>query len=135
MPYEQPISFFQKLESMVVPCFFSFSQGHVHRNWGFSQYGSYELAFDLKGGGAYGATAPTGSTKIGFVVAVPEPSTVALAAAGCDRRGARDRWPGLSERATATRTLAARCRNSDDRRAENGMSRGPDIQMDRLEHR
>jgi surface-anchored protein len=56
---------------------------HVHRNWGFSQYGTYSLAFDLQGvGGTYGPTAGVGTTTLGFVAAVPEPGTVSLAALG-----------------------------------------------------
>lgn len=56
---------------------------HVHRNWGFSQYGNYALAFDLEGvGGTYGSTASVGTTTLNFAVAVPEPGTVSLAALG-----------------------------------------------------
>ena len=52
--------------------------GHVHRNWGFSEYGNYELVFTLEGvGGTYGATASTGSATLSFEV-VPEPATYAL---------------------------------------------------------
>lgn len=52
--------------------------GHVHRNWGFSEYGNYELVFTLEGvGGTYGASASTGSTTLSFEV-VPEPATYAL---------------------------------------------------------
>jgi surface-anchored protein len=53
---------------------------HLHRNWGFSDYGNYSLAFDLQGvGGVYGDTASIGSTTVNFEV-VPEPSTYALLA-------------------------------------------------------
>jgi len=53
---------------------------HVHRNWGFSEYGNYSLVFDLEGvGGVYGDTALIGTTSVNFEV-VPEPSTYALLA-------------------------------------------------------
>jgi surface-anchored protein len=53
---------------------------HVHRNWGFSEYGDYSLVFDLIGvGGEYGGTASVGTTTLNFEV-VPEPSTYALLA-------------------------------------------------------
>jgi hypothetical protein len=53
---------------------------HVHRNWGFSEYGNYSLVFDLEGvGGLYGDTASIGTTSVNFEV-VPEPSTYALLA-------------------------------------------------------
>jgi surface-anchored protein len=57
--------------------------GHVHRNWGFSQAGVYELAFTMQGLGGTGdyAGAPTGSTIVTFDV-VPEPSTGALIIGG-----------------------------------------------------
>jgi len=64
---------------------------HVHRNWGFSEYGTYDLVFDIQGvGGTYGATAPIGQTSITFNV-VPEPGTgllllVGLGAAALVRR-------------------------------------------------
>lgn len=53
---------------------------HVHRNWGFSQSGEYNLAFDIQGvGGTYGANAGTGRFVMGFnVTAVPEPSSICL---------------------------------------------------------
>ncbi|MCC5845043.1 MAG: PEP-CTERM sorting domain-containing protein [Verrucomicrobia bacterium] len=55
---------------------------HVHRNWGFSDYGQYTLSFDLQGvGGTYGNTASTGSLDITFNV-IPEPSTVMLLLTG-----------------------------------------------------
>jgi surface-anchored protein len=66
---------------------------HVHRNWGFSQYGTYSLAFDLEGvGGAYGGSAAIGTTTIGFVAAVPEPGTVSLAALGLLGAAGGFRW-------------------------------------------
>ncbi len=56
------------------------NNAHVHRNWGFSEYGDYSLVFDLEGvGGEYGGTASVGSTSVNFEV-VPEPSTYALLA-------------------------------------------------------
>jgi surface-anchored protein len=77
---------------------------HVHRNWGFSQYGTYNLAFDLQGvDGQYGATAAVGTTTIGFVAAVPEPGTVSLAALGLLGAAGGFRWlrrrgrPAVSE--------------------------------------
>lgn len=56
---------------------------HVHRNWGFSQSGIYNLAFGIQGiGGTYGSTASPGNFTMGFnVSAVPEPSAVCLIAA------------------------------------------------------
>jgi len=66
---------------------------HVHRNWGFSQYGTYNLAFDLQGvGGTYGPTAGVGTTTLGFVAAVPEPGTVSLAALGLLGAAGGFRW-------------------------------------------
>jgi hypothetical protein len=66
---------------------------HRHRNWGFSQYGEYSLAFDLEGvGGVYGDTAEVGSTTIGFAVAVPEPGTLGLAGLGMAGTIAGFRW-------------------------------------------
>ena len=66
---------------------------HVHRNWGFSQYGTYELAFNLEGvGGTYGDTAAIGTTTLGFVAAVPEPGTVSLAALGLLGAAGGFRW-------------------------------------------
>jgi len=55
---------------------------HVHRNWGFSEIGEYQLAFDFQGvGGTYGATASTGSTTVNFNV-TPEPSRALLLGIG-----------------------------------------------------
>jgi hypothetical protein len=55
---------------------------HVHRHWGFSERGVYDLAFDFQGtGGLYGATAAPGSFRMSFNV-VPEPSTLALLGMG-----------------------------------------------------
>jgi len=66
---------------------------HEHRNWGFSQYGEYSLAFNLEGvGGTYGGTAEIGTTTLGFVAAVPEPSTVSLAALGLLGAAGGFRW-------------------------------------------
>jgi len=66
---------------------------HRHRNWGFSRYGEYSLAFDLEGvGGVYGSTANVGSTTIGFVAAVPEPGTLTLAGLGMAGSIAGFRW-------------------------------------------
>ena len=51
---------------------------HIHRHWGFSEYGTYDLAFDFAGvGGLYGSSAPGGSTRLSFSV-VPEPSGLAM---------------------------------------------------------
>jgi surface-anchored protein len=69
------------------------NNAHVHRNWGFSQYGTYELAFNLEGvGGTYGDTAAIGTTTLGFVAAVPEPGTVSLAALGLLGAAGGFRW-------------------------------------------
>jgi len=55
---------------------------HVHRNWGFSAYGNYDLVFNIQGvGGTYGATAPIGQSHVSFKV-VPEPSTAVLLLVG-----------------------------------------------------
>ncbi|HMO50280.1 MAG TPA: PEP-CTERM sorting domain-containing protein [Kiritimatiellia bacterium] len=55
---------------------------HIHRNWGFSEYGNYSLAFEVQGvGGAYGDTASVGASVINFEV-VPEPSTLAFLLVG-----------------------------------------------------
>jgi len=52
--------------------------GHIHRNWGFSEYGNYALSFDISGvGGEYGATASSDSVTLNFGV-IPEPSTLGL---------------------------------------------------------
>lgn len=51
---------------------------HVHRNFGFSEFGQYNLVFDIDGvGGTYGSGAPTGQVGVGFNV-IPEPSTLML---------------------------------------------------------
>ncbi len=66
---------------------------HVHRNWGFSRYGDYSLAFDLVGvGGTYGSTASVGTTTLNFAVAVPEPGTVSLAVLGLLGAAGGFRW-------------------------------------------
>jgi hypothetical protein len=53
---------------------------HYHRNWGFSEFGTYDLVFGINGvDGVYGASAPTGSFGVTFAV-IPEPSTLALVA-------------------------------------------------------
>jgi surface-anchored protein len=77
---------------------------HVHRNWGFSQYGTYELAFNLQGLDAAGdPVGSMGTTTIGFVAAVPEPGTVSLAALGLLGAAGGFRWlrrrgrPAVSE--------------------------------------
>jgi len=80
---------------------------HVHRNWGFSQYGTYSLAFDLEGvGGAYGGSAAIGTTTIGFVAAVPEPGTVSLAALGLLGAAGGFRWLRRRGRKAAAEALA-----------------------------
>jgi hypothetical protein len=51
---------------------------HVHRHWGFSEFGVYDLAFNIDGvGGEFGATSAPGSFRMRFNV-VPEPSALAL---------------------------------------------------------
>jgi surface-anchored protein len=57
--------------------------GHVHRNWGFSQEGNYQLVFTMTGLGGTGdyAGVPAGSTTVNFQV-VPEPSTGLLLLGG-----------------------------------------------------
>lgn len=57
--------------------------GHAHRHWGFSDYGVYDLEMNIQGvGGLYGATAPTGTFRMTFNVAVPEPSSLSLIVCG-----------------------------------------------------
>jgi surface-anchored protein len=76
----------------------------VHRNWGFSQYGEYSLAFQLQGvGGTYGPTAAVGTTTVNFVTAVPEPGTVVLSALGLLGAAGGFRWlRRRTERGAAT---------------------------------
>ena len=51
--------------------------GHVHRNFGFSEFGQYNLVFDIDGvGGEYGPSSG-GQVGVGFNV-IPEPSTLML---------------------------------------------------------
>jgi hypothetical protein len=72
---------------------FSNVYGHQHYNWGFSQYGDYDLVFEFNGvGGLYGGSAPTGSLNLGFVAAVPEPGTLTLAGLGMAGTIAGFRW-------------------------------------------
>jgi hypothetical protein len=72
---------------------FSNVYGHDHYNWGFSQYGDYDLVFEFNGvGGLYGGSAPTGSLNLGFVAAVPEPGTLGLAGLGMAGTIAGFRW-------------------------------------------
>lgn len=53
--------------------------GHAHRHWGFTEYGVYDLAFNIQGvGGAFGNTSAPGTFRMTFNVAVPEPSSMAL---------------------------------------------------------
>lgn len=53
--------------------------GHFHRHWGFSDYGTYDLVFNIQGvGGAFGNTSAPGSFRMKFVVSVPEPSSLLL---------------------------------------------------------
>lgn len=76
--FDEPVAMFDSALDQLTANFSNYD--HVHRNWGFSEYGSYVLAFDLEGvGGLYGPTASTGSTVVTFDV-VPEPSTYALLA-------------------------------------------------------
>ncbi len=57
--------------------------GHDHRHWGFSEYGNYDLAFDIQGvGGLHGDSAPPGAFRMSFNVSVPEPSGLSLVAVG-----------------------------------------------------
>lgn len=57
--------------------------GHVHRNWGFTHAGTYNLAFNMSGLGGTGdyANVPPGSVGVSFNV-IPEPSTFLLLIAG-----------------------------------------------------
>jgi surface-anchored protein len=51
---------------------------HVHRHWGFSELGMYDLAFNIEGvGGEYGDSSAPGSFRMRFSV-VPEPSGLAM---------------------------------------------------------
>jgi surface-anchored protein len=74
--FENPIALIDTANSSLTANFGN--NAHVHRNWGFSEYGTYELVFDLQGvGGTYGGSASTGTTSMTFEV-VPEPATFAL---------------------------------------------------------
>ncbi len=74
--FDEPLPLIDSANSLLTANFTNW--GHIHRNWGFSEYGNYELVFTLQGvGGTYGATASTGSTTLSFEV-VPEPATYAL---------------------------------------------------------
>jgi len=77
---ENPVAMIDTATSQLTGTFENYD--HVHRNWGFSEEGVYDLHFDISGvGGAYGATAGTGSFNMEFNV-IPEPSTVMLLLAG-----------------------------------------------------
>jgi surface-anchored protein len=74
--FENPIALIDTADSSLTANFGN--NAHVHRNWGFSEYGTYELVFDLQGvGGTYGGLASTGTASMTFEV-VPEPATFAL---------------------------------------------------------
>ena len=77
-----PVALIDSANSQLTANFSNFA--HVHRNWGFTESGSYNLAFDVNGvGGIYGPSAGTGSFAIGFnVTAIPEPSSLYLIATG-----------------------------------------------------
>ncbi|HMP74527.1 MAG TPA: PEP-CTERM sorting domain-containing protein [Kiritimatiellia bacterium] len=78
--FNNPIALLNSATPLLTADFGNFT--HIHRNWGFSEYGDYSLAFDIQGvGGAYGDTASTGISIVNFEV-VPEPSTLALLLVG-----------------------------------------------------
>lgn len=78
--FSNPISLINTQTSTLTANFGNFA--HVHRNWGFSQYGTYSLAFDIEGvGGTYGPTASGSSFTMNFHV-IPEPSTIVLMLGG-----------------------------------------------------
>lgn len=90
-PSENPIAQIDTATGLLTATFGNYE--HVHRNWGFSQYGEYSLAFDLNGvGGVYGGTAGTGTTTLNFAVAVPEPGSISLAALGLLGAAGGFRW-------------------------------------------
>lgn len=78
--FDDPVAMIDTASNTLTANFTNFD--HVHRNWGFSDYGHYDLVFDIAGvGGTYGLTAPTGLSEISFHV-IPEPSAIALLMAG-----------------------------------------------------
>jgi|GEM_PF-2468366 len=89
--FNNPIALIDTATSTLTANFENYE--HYHRNWGFSQYGNYALAFDLEGvGGTYGSSAAVGTTTLNFAVAVPEPGTVSLAALGLLGAAGSFRW-------------------------------------------
>ncbi len=78
--FNNPVAMLDTAVSNLTANFDNFA--HVHRNWGFSEYGTYDLVFDIQGvGGTYGASASTGQSSVSFNV-VPEPTTGVLLIAG-----------------------------------------------------
>jgi hypothetical protein len=74
--FQNPVPLINTADSLLTANLPSYE--HIHRHWGFSEYGTYELAFDFAGvGGLYGSSAPGGSTRLSFSV-VPEPSALLL---------------------------------------------------------
>jgi len=108
-PLLQPVALIDTAANSLTANFSNWA--HVHRNWGFSQSGEYDLAFEINGvGGTYGATASTGIFNMAFdVTAVPEPATTALIAAGfgCLAVGRRFRRKNQSSEPVDSDTLAA----------------------------
>lgn len=73
---QNPVAVINSASGLHTASFGNFA--HVHRNWGFSDFGQYDLKFDIRGiGGTYGSTAPAGSFSLRFNV-VPEPAAFAL---------------------------------------------------------
>jgi len=74
--FDNPVAQINSSVALLTANFGNFN--HHHRHWGFTAYGTYDLAFNIAGvGGLYGASAPTGSFNATFNV-VPEPSALLL---------------------------------------------------------
>ena len=105
----EPVALIDTVANSFTASFTNFA--HIHRNWGFSESGNYNLAFQINGvGGTYGPTASTGNFNMGFLVtAVPEPATTALIVAGfgCLAVGRRFRRKNQSSEPVDSDKLAA----------------------------
>lgn len=81
--FDNPVPLINSSAALLTANFGNFN--HHHRHWGFTAYGTYDLAFNIAGeGGLYGGTAAPGSFNATFNV-VPEPSALLLltVGAGC----------------------------------------------------
>jgi hypothetical protein len=74
--FDNPVAQINSSVALLTANFGNFN--HHHRHWGFTAYGTYDLAFNIAGvGGLYGDSAPSGSFNATFNV-VPEPSALLL---------------------------------------------------------